>query len=81
MTSLKTKLSITVYGNDAVEVEESALEYLSKYFNTSEATDLDSVLDIELLVQTRPFDDEQSDKTFKATVYASIKRNAVNFAR
>lgn len=80
MSTLKTKLSLTVYGNTVAEVENAALEQLSKYFEI-ESDDLVEFLDTELLVQTRAHDDEASEKVFKATVYSSIKRSAVNFAK
>lgn len=81
-TAMKTKLSLTVYGDDITSIETNAIRLLSEYFKIS----VDAVrdyLDIELLVQNNDGESpsDWEEETFKATVYASVKRNAaVNFA-
>jgi hypothetical protein len=79
MVTLKTKFSLTVYGNNEKEIETKALADLASYLDTDVDT-VRSSLDIEILVQTTEVDDKNTDKPFKATVYASIKRASMNFA-
>ena len=80
---MKTKFSLTIYGNNVYDIEEYAISELGSYFGKSPAeySDIEESMDIELLVQSRDLEDKNSDMRFKATIYASVKRNAVNFAK
>lgn len=79
-TKLKSKFSLTVYAPNFEVAEDLAINLVAEYLNTTAEEALDKV-EFELLVQTRASDDEASTEKFKVSVYASIKRNAVNFAK
>lgn len=81
MTKFKTKFSLTIYGDNFSEVEKRATEQLAGYLDIP-AESVESLLDVEIVINTNDGTNEEFDSDwFKATVYASVKRNAVNFAK